>query len=328
MKLAIVTFTSRGLAIAETLKEHMDLHHYYKKNKEDFNVYELTERLMKEYEGIIFISATGIAVRAIAPNITTKDKDPAVIVIDNNAKYVISLLSGHLGGANDLCVSISKILKAEAVITTATDTLGKTAPDIIAKSNELIIEDLKKAKEISALLVENKKVYFKDEKSLISLPKGYIENPSEALASVIVTNKDKIDIGTNPCLKLIRRDIVLGIGCKKDYSPLEMKKKVLQTLSDYNIDKRSVRTISTVEVKRNERAIKDLARDLECSLNIFSLEEIKKVQYKYEGSNFVEKTIGVKAVAEPVVELSRAKAFTKKLSLEGMTLCIGELEEE
>ncbi len=327
MKLAIITFTSRGKAIVNNLKDYITIDHYYKKDKEDFDVYKLTKTLMQDYEGIIFIGAIGIAVRAIAPNITTKDKDPAVVVIDNAGKYVISVLSGHLGGANDLCITLAEILKAEAIITTATDNLGKIAPDTIAKNDNLIIEDLDKAKVISSLLVEDKKVYFKDERSFIDTPKGYTKNLLESLGSVIITNKSKIQEYKEPCLKLIRRDIVLGIGCKKDYDSKEMVDKVLEKLEYYNIDKRAVRYIATVEVKKDELAINNLGKELKCDIEIFTLEEIKRVHHKYSGSDFVEKIIGVRSVAEPVVELTGATAFTKRLSLEGMTLCIGELEE-
>lgn len=326
MKLAIITFTSRGKAIVNKLKDHISLDHYYKKGEEDFDVYKLTKTLMQDYEGIVFIGAIGIAVRSIAPNITTKDKDPAVVVVDNAGKYVISVLSGHLGGANDLCITLAEILNAEPIITTATDNLGKVAPDIIAKNNSLLIDDLDKAKAISSLLVEDRKVYFKDERSLINIPKGYTKDLLESLGAIIITNKNKVDLYNKPCLKLIRRDIVLGIGCKKDYDPKEMMDKVLEKLEYYNIDKRAVRYISTVEVKKDELAINNLCKKLKCDIKIFPLEEIKKVQHKYPGSDFVEKTIGVRSVAEPVLELAGAIAFTKRLSLEGMTLCIGELE--
>jgi cobalt-precorrin 5A hydrolase len=129
-----------------------------------------------------------------------------------------------------------------------------------------------------------------------------------------------------PILKLIRKDIVLGIGCRKNFSPDDMRQTIENLLKDKNIDKRAVKTITTVEVKKDEQAILKLVEYLGCELKIFSVEEIKKIHNKYEGSNFVEKTIGVRAVCEPCVELTGAKLITDKIKANGMTVCIGELE--
>ncbi len=140
-----------------------DLNSAYKKNcfkNEDFNFKEIVKKSFQFYDAIIFISSTGIAVRAISPFIQSKHKDPAVIVIDSTGKYVISLLSGHLGGANELTEKIAKIIGAEPVITTATDNLNIKAPDIIAKENDLVIENLKKGKGYSCITCKWRKGSF------------------------------------------------------------------------------------------------------------------------------------------------------------------------
>ncbi|MTK11234.1 MAG: cobalt-precorrin 5A hydrolase, partial [Clostridiaceae bacterium] len=127
-------------------------------------------------------------------------------------------------------------------------------------------------------------------------------------------------------LKLIRKDIVLGIGCRKNFEPEKMKDTVEKLLKEKNIDKRAVKFIGTVEVKKDEKAILKLSEHLGCKIKIFSIEEIKKVQYKYLGSDFVEKTIGVRAVCEPCVELLGARLVSEKIKANGMTVCIGELD--
>lgn len=329
MKYAVITFTEQGDKIAKALASKFDVDLYSKKKQIDFNFKEVSKKVMENYSAIIFISSTGIAVRSIAPYIKSKDVDPAVIVIDNSCNYVISLLSGHLGGANQLTLDISKFLHAEPIITTATDNLGIKAPDIIAKDNELIIEDLKKAKDISALLVEGKKVGFLDEKGIIQTPAGYNSNLDGICGLLYISSSENVNKQLHghdvPTLRLIRKDIVLGIGCRKDFSTDKMRSTVLRVLKENNIDYRAVKSIATVEVKKDEVAIKDLAEYFKCEFEIFTIENIRVVQHKFEGSDFVEKTIGVRAVSEPCIELSGAKIISGKMKLDGMTLCIGQL---
>ncbi|EPY6471030.1 cobalt-precorrin 5A hydrolase [Clostridium sporogenes] len=360
MKISIINVTKIGNNIAYKIKEHMDADlyskyvtkeliaetslkykhphcrvgnlnllnnkHYFK--KEDFNFKEIVKKSFQDYDAIIFISSTGIAVRSIAPFIQSKDKDPAVIVIDSTGKYVISLLSGHLGGANELTEKIAKTIGAEPIITTATDNLNIKAPDIIAKENNLVIEHLKKAKDIAALLVNGEKVAFIDEEDLENFPKGYTYDIEDAKGVVFVTNKLHVDetFLNNKCiLKLIRKNIVLGIGCRKNYDDITMKENVIKVLKEENIDLKSVNSIVSVEIKKDEKAIKELSKFLGCLFITYSIEEIKKVEHKFRGSDFVRKTIGVGSVCEPSIELKGGKIIKEKQKLNGMTLAIGKL---
>lgn len=329
MEYAVITFTEQGDKIADKLASSFNIDLYSKKKQSDFNFKEVSKKVMESYSAIIFISSTGIAVRAIAPHIKSKDMDPAVLVIDNSCNYVISLLSGHLGGANEFTLEVSKCLMAQPIITTATDNLGITAPDMIAKDNGLIIEDLKKAKDIAALLVEGKRVGFFDEKGIVQTPAGYSSNLDDISGLLYVGSSESINRHLHghivPTLKLIRSDIVLGIGCRKDFSSEKMQQTVLRVLKEYNIDNRAIKSVSTVEVKKDELAIRELVGYLKCQLKIFTMEDIRPIQHKFEGSDFVEKTIGVRAVSEPCVELSGARIISSKMKLEGMTLCIGQV---
>lgn len=364
MKISIINVTKMGNDIAYKIKEHMDADlyskyvtkeliaeasleykhshckdsnlnllndkHYFK--KEDFNFKEIVKKSFQDYDAIIFISSTGIAVRAIAPFIQSKDKDSAVIVIDSTGRYVISLLSGHLGGANELTEKIAKTIGAEPIITTATDNLNIKAPDIIAKENNLVIEDLKKAKDIAALLVNGEKVAFIDEDRLVNFPKGYTYDIEDAKGLVFVTNKLYIDedlknekLNKKCILKLIRKNIVLGIGCRKNYDDITMKENVIKVLKEENIDLKSINSIVSVEIKKDENAIKELSKFLGCPFITYSIEEIKKVEHKFKGSDFVRKTIGVRSVCEPSIELKGGKIIKEKQKLTGMTLAIGKL---
>lgn len=332
MNIGVISVTNQGDEICKKLKEFFNVTLFSKKTIPDFNLGNITKELMENYEAVIFISSTGIAVRGIAPYLKSKTTDPAVLVIDSTGSFVISLISGHLGGANELTLKVAKCLSAMPVITTATDILGITAPDCIARDNNLVIDDLKKAKIISSMLVAGKKISFIDEKKEISLPKGYLGSMENTEGLVYVTNKEnfqKVEQFNNlETLKLIRKNIVLGIGCKKDFPVNKMRESVLSLLKQNNLDIKAIKVVATVEVKSHEVAILELNKFLKSQLNIWSLEEIKEVQNKYVGSNFVEKSIGVRAVCEPCTELSGAKLLTGKIACDGMTICIGEIENK
>lgn len=320
--IGVISVTKKGDILAEKLKENLNCR-VFLKSKEDKDLKSVTKEFMQELEGVIFISSTGIAVRLIAPYLKSKAKDPAIVVVDVNNNFTISLVSGHLGGANRLTSKVAKILNNTEVITTATDGMNIVAPDMIAKENDLVIDDLKICKDVAALLVNGKKVYFNDEKDIISTPKGYIKEKEIRDDMILVTNKLNIQKKNN-LLKLVRKDVVLGIGCRKDTDEKKLREFVLKVLEENNYDKRSVIKIGSIDVKKNEKAIISLAKYLGCEFITFNKHEINSVDEDYEGSDFVFKTVGVRCVCEPVIYLMDAKVKVKKIKYEGMTLSIGE----
>lgn len=329
MKIALISINKYGDIIANKIKNKLAIEVFRKDKNQKFNIKELSRKLMIEYDAVVFVSSTGIAVRSIAEFIKNKTKDPAVIVIDILGKYVISLLSGHIGRANELSLKIADILGAEPIITTATDNLKIEAPDVVASKNGFIIDNMELEKEMAALLVEGKKVAFIDEDKIIKTPKGYSESMDNVQGVIYITNK--LNMRPNKChlkeLKLIRKNIVLGIGCRKNYNVEKMQNAVLKKLEDFNIDKRAVKRIVSIDLKKDETAIKELCKNLKAEFITYSKYDIKKVEAEFSGSAFVYKTIGVKSVCEPCVKLSNAKFISRKMKLDGMTLCIGKLLE-
>lgn len=321
--IGIISVTEKGDVLAERIQENLGGVLYRKSDLKDFSLKKVTKEAFEKHKYLIYISSTGIAVRAISNFLQGKDIDPAVVVVDVCNKFSISLVSGHLGGANKLTLKVSEILNNTPVITTATDSLNIEAPDIIALENNLIIDDFKKAKIIASKLVNGKKVYFKDDKNLINCPRGYECTNKIVEDSVLITNKT---INEESVLRLIRKDIVLGIGCRRNTNSKDLYNFVLEELEKNNIDIRSVKLISTIDIKYDEKAILDLANKLNANIRLFSKEEIMAIDYKYDGSKFVKKSVGVASVCEPVVELSNGKIIIGKIKKSGMTLCIGELK--
>lgn len=174
MNIAVICFTEHGAVLAERLSKgfserEMTCRAWIKKKEAQIpdcrNVQVLTQSLREwtkeqfaAVDAMIFIGATGIAVRSIAPYVRSKKTDPAVIVVDEQGRHAISLLSGHIGGANALTLLVSEWIGAEPVITTATDLHGKFAVDAFAARRDLYIDSMPLAKEIAAALVEDKKV--------------------------------------------------------------------------------------------------------------------------------------------------------------------------
>lgn len=318
--ISIISVTEKGDEIAYKIKENFDSDIYLKSKLKDFKLDNITKECFKKYKAIVFLSSTGIAVRAISKYLKGKDVDPAVIVVDVCNNFTISLVSGHLGGANKLTYEISNVLGNIPVITTATDNMDLIAPDILAKNNNLIIEDLKKAKVIAGRLVNKETVYFKDNEKKIDCPKGYIETEDLKDNTVWITNslKEKDNV-----LKLIRKNIILGIGCRKDTDSKKLSDFVSSVLLENNLDKRSVKLIASIDVKKNEKAILDLAKELNSKLKFYTKEEIMTVEEKYEGSAFVKATVGVSSVSEPVVDLSGGEIIIEKIKNNGMTLTVG-----
>lgn len=318
----ILSVSRLGDILGEKLSRNFSSVYFSKDKIKAVGLNEITKEAMEKAKGIIFISSTGIAVRAIATYLKGKTIDPGVVVVDAKGEYAISLLSGHLGGGNELAIKVSEILKAMPIITTATDSLGVKAPDMIAKENNLLISDIKKAKDISAFLIEGKKVVFEDEDKIIDIPKGYIEciESSENLPKVKVTNK----ISGSEALVLVRKNLILGIGCRKDVPKEKMLDFIRESLKEYGYREDSILKISTIDLKSKEEAILNISQVFSLPLEIHSRDEVRKIEYLFKCSDFVRKSIGVGAVAEPCVYLSGGEIVVERISKEGMTLCIGE----
>ena len=128
----------------------------------------LIRTLWQTKQGLICVMAAGIVVRLVAPLLECKEKDPAVVVIDDAGKFAVSLLSGHLGGANELASTCASLIGAAAVITTATDVHCLPSFDILAKEHDWVIDDLSRVKVLNSLLLEDAEIAVVD-------PSGFVK---------------------------------------------------------------------------------------------------------------------------------------------------------
>lgn len=286
-------------------------------------------------DALIFIGATGIAVRSIAAYVNDKFKDPAVLCIDETGRFVIPILSGHVGGANRLAYKISELIGSTPVITTATDIRNVWAVDVFAKENLLEISDRKTAKKISAALLEGKSIGFlSDYKVRGTFPEHVLKDSIEKY-NVYITNS--LDITKSPALckigqdsllfaantynflKLIPKNICIGIGCRKGADFYDMLKNLKDVLKKHNIDIRSVSHIASIDVKKDEVCIKKLAGALNTELCFFTADELKSAYGSFNDSEFVKKTVGVGNVCERSCMLVYGDMLFKKEIYPDMT---------
>ena len=318
MKIAYFWLTSQGKKIVEKIQENLGGKIESKQNfktsvQEDF----------KNYDALVFVMATGIVIRVIADLLIAKHKDPAVIVLDQQGKFVISLLSGHLGGANALACQIAEILNAMPVITTATDIENIIAFDIFAKNNNLIIENLENLKYISSAMLEYQKITVYSDFLLQEFDNIIIKN--NLPAQVIISDKIlEFQAYLEKMLILRPKSLVIGIGCKKNISFENLESCVLELLELKKLSILSVAKIASIKLKQYEPAILKLCETYHLELEIIPDEKIRACKAKFETSEFVEKITGLPSVAEACSYLGSdcGEVLTGKIKFSGITLAI------
>lgn len=312
MKTVIVALTRKGAMVADSIRNQLSSSLYLPERfwKElpgalpiSGSLTQCVGKLFQEYEGIIFVSALGIAVRSVAPYIESKWCDPAVVVVDEQRQFAVSLLSGHWGGGNDLARLVARILRATPVITTASDLRGVKTPEMIAKELGFLVENRENLPCLSALCLEGESVvYMTDDETLKDrFPKDVVwvrEIPPEAKGVILVTDK-VVTFPTLPFLVLRPRRMVLGVGMRQGVVFSTLLSLVTDFLTEYGVAPAGVGVLASVERKCRESALWELASYLGVSLRFFSVAELKQVASRFPQSPRVERVLGVGSVARP-----------------------------
>ena len=285
-------------------------------------------------DAIIFVGATGIAVRAIAPFIHGKAVDPAVLVIDEAGRYVISLLSGHLGGANALARTAASLIEAKPIITTATDAESAFAVDTFAKENGFLLTDRRKAKEVSAKVLRGEKLRIYSDIPMERLVQRPARHEAELVpaqnidhADIIISYRTRIlkpasepNVDDRPVkasetqhplekmsqgigLRLIAKRVHVGLGARKGVTQAEVAAAVATCLEDAGIDPRAVVDLVSIDLKKQEAGILAYSYERGVPFVTYTAEELRTVEGAFAGSNFVQSVTGVANVCE------RAAAF-------------------
>lgn len=371
MNIAILSFTKSGAVICGRLKAGLNElgHRCDAYGKAPFaeaeGLHTFTEGLdgwtkaaFETKDAILFVGACGIAVRAIAPYIKHKAVDPAVIVIDEKGHFVISLLSGHLGGANELTRSIAKIIGAVPVITTATDLNGCFAVDEWAKKNHLRIGSMALAKDISAALLRGETIGAVSDFPIEGTPPGGVvmlsgsdgSEPSAVLGSLNDDASDSLGEkatsattamphtqakiqGLGFRISLWEREgpfektlhlipaVTVGIGCRKGASAEAAEEFFYDVCKAHGLSTASIERLCSIDIKKEEHAINQLAWRLDVPLEFYTAEELSKVPGEFTASEFVTSITGVDNVCERAAVLgSHGELIIRKQSRNGVTI--------
>lgn len=306
---------------------------------------------------LVFIGACGIAVRAVAPHITDKGQDSPVLVADEGGSYVIPIISGHMGGANELAVFLAERIGAVPVITTATDLNGKFAVDLFAKKNGLAVLNKEGIAKVSskALAGETVKIsieeghlreeWFKEmhskevhskethakEKHLekgYGLPEG-IElvsyPPTEYVDVIITSEKRKFD----GAVFLSPKEYIIGMGCRRGKEKEKIEGFMERTLEGLGISREQIGALATIDLKNEEPGLLEFCRDNGIPFLTYSADELKEVEGVFHASGFVEEKTGVDNVCERAALKAcggRGRLLYEKHGEDGMTIAVARRE--
>ena len=374
MKLAIISFTENGIKLSQTVAKRLSgrkVTIYTKCSRytaEDLKVQRVKESLQvwtaqrMEGDALLFIGACGIAVRAIAPNLTDKLHDVPVLVMDEEGRYVIPILSGHVGGANELARELSDLIDARPVITTATDVQKKFAVDLFAKRNHLEIMNKDGIAKVStkALAGEQLTIAVRAQNIECYHPKfcevceeDFTEAENPLLREASMHKHDWKVCGVEPPLRLVPyvedqpvdvvvsempdnknaliwlrpRRYVVGMGCRKNKDPEELLDFYMKTLEKAMVEPGEVYALASIDKKKDEPGLLAISERMRIPFFTYTAEELNRVGACVHSSEFVKAQVGVDNVCERAALAgcgANGTLIYEKQAFDGMTIAIAE----
>lgn len=320
-KIVSVCFTDDGAKLIEKLSDAMTdvsvmgCAAHKDNGSKLISVYKKVPEIIKDCfrDGIpiLFVGACAIAVRYIAPYIEDKAKDIPVIVTDEKGRYVIPILSGHLGGANKLSVMIAAAISATPVNTTATDINETFAIDNFAVENDLAVQNKEKIKSVS-------KKALKGEPIIIAVRDYIMDEPYDCIISD--------DIVSHDALVLTQKKYVLGIGCKRGKSLKDIEAAADEVLSRLEIGYDDIYAVASIDLKADEEGLRDFSRKYRIPFFTFTADILKKAKGTFTPSEFVNDAVGVDNVCEraAVVLAHGGRLVQKKYARDGVTVAVAK----
>lgn len=296
---------------------------------EEISLGTWTGRQMGERNALLFIGACGIAVRAIAPFVADKMQDAPVLVMDERGAHVIPLLSGHVGGANELAHMLAERTGAEAVITTATDIRGKFAVDVFAKKNGLFVERKENIAKISSKVLAGKEIRASVETGHGGGMLGregvhIVPYPPEESVDIVVTSERKT---YDAAMILHPKEYVFGIGCKKGKGAEEIGRFIAERLAGHRILITQIFALASIAQKGGEEGILRWCEKENIPFLTYSAEKLWEAEGNFTKSDFVMEQVGVDNVCERSALCAcgpGGKLIAPKCAKDGMTIAIAK----
>ena len=299
MTRAYLAFTEKGLALAKKLAEALP-GSVTRCGHGGVSLADWTAQEFPRQDALIFVGAVGIAVRAIAPHCHSKATDPAVVVVDECGRFAVPLLSGHLGGANDLARDISTVCGAVPVITTATDANGIFAVDEWAKHQNCMVLEPERIKQVSGkLLAGNCTAYWSDFSIEEAAPSGVIPAQTPDTSDFFLTLFPSGD-----ALHLVPRIGVLGVGCKRGTSAQQLESAFTFFCEMHRLAPQCIVSSASIDLKQNEEGLLTFCKNHRWNIQFFSAEQLQAAPGPFTASSFVQSITGVDNVCERAAVLA------------------------
>ncbi|XES75958.1 MAG: cobalt-precorrin 5A hydrolase [Candidatus Bathyarchaeia archaeon] len=357
-EISIIAATSRGVETALKIQNALAAlelpSKVYAPNKYiQTGVNPVTQKLDKFIQeaftsssALVTVMATGIVIRAVAPCLKSKLADPAVVAVDANGKFAISLLSGHFGGANHLTRQIAAGIGATTVITTASDSMGKQGADELARTMHLTIVNPKSLVGVNAALVNEERlalIRVGDARVPLQAIEGYTTEEAKDMhqaveianrydtAAIITHEPLPPEEASEPVVLLKPKRIVIGVGARKEITQTQILKAINVALVRVNLPLERVDGLATVDIKRDSQGMLAAAEKLGLKFDFFSVEELCAVRNAElsPDSELVQEKIGVGGVCERAALIAAGKnphLILKKQKLNGVTVAVAEGE--
>ncbi len=322
-KIALIALTTGGKKLAAQLAEQLPDSQVLSING---TFKEVLAQAWHQYDSLVCIMATGIVVRSLAPLIRDKKSDPAIVVCDEQGRFAISLLSGHLGGANALARQLAALLQGQAVITTASDVLGHTALDLWADELQLTVADRHAFTRSMARLVNNGSVTLISDYPLPALPADIrlLDKNDPAAARPDLRISCRMD---DPGITILYpKALVAGIGCNRNTPESEIQQALTEACAENRLALASVRHLTSIDLKNDEPGLLAFAEHNGYSLYFFNRDQLNGVE-GVSSSAAVLKATGARGVAEPAAVLASygGRLLVKKMKWQNVTIALAEI---
>ena len=317
MKLAYLSFTEKGRQLAGRLAAALG--GTAQRCGASCSLEAWTAAHFSQSDGLVYVGAAGIAVRAIAPHLQSKTTDPAVVVVDECARYAIPILSGHLGGANDLARAIGRVCGAIPVLTTATDVNSVFAVDEWAKRQNCLVLNPERIKTVSAKLLAGGTVTVQSSWPIAGQPPRNVHQGENSGADVL------LDIHPSPgeVLHLVPRIAVLGVGCKKNVSSQALEAALAAFLTGAGVCEQAISAVASIDLKKEELGLLSFCAAHDWPLRTYPAEQLRAVEGQFTPSAFVQGVTGVDNVCERSAVLASGGVLCRgKTAGNGVTMAL------